>query len=278
MKVFAPALFLLTSFFTVNSVAQVQTPPPPYGDYQYHLPGLDDPRRDNRRSLLRFGLTPEPRVMQKGPLAPSVEDRTAYASFLKNSGTGLVRLLPPPTPADKQTTTPKFSGGGQRYSFSFLSHNYLADVALTFEVVCQGGGGPSKCQYPRKLSAGSYGMLTNLGDVALDQISVKDPRAAFLLAYKPPREGSKVRCEWLEFSKGVTTNGQLYKNGLPIQVNSTYLLRSTDRWFSDVLVAFRVVREDVDGSVTLAWKLLKEFKPRRIENVLDINTAICPAS
>jgi len=74
-------------------------------------------------------------------------------------------------------------------------------------------------------------------------------------------------------------NGQLYNTGLPIQVNSTYLLRATDRRSSDVLVAFRVVREDVDGSVTLAWKLLKEFKPTKIENVLYVNnTDRCPAN
>ena len=120
-------------------------------------------------------------------------------------------------------------------------------------------------------------MLTNLGDVALDEITANDPRAAFLVAYEPTRERAKVRCEWLEFSKGVNINGQLYKTGLPIQVNSTILLRSTDRRMSDVLVAFRVVREDVDGSVTLAWKLLKEFKPRTVKNVFDLNsTDKCP--
>jgi hypothetical protein len=55
-------------------------------------------------------------------------------------------------------------------------------------------------------------------------------------------------------------------------------MRSTDRRQSDVLVAFRVVREDFDASVTLAWKLLKEFNPTKIENVLYVNgTDKCPA-
>lgn len=255
MKLFAAAFILLTSFFLVNSVAQVagQTQPPPYGDYQYHLPGLDDPRHNNRSPLARFRPTPESRVLKEGPLAPAVEDRTAYAGFLKQKGAGLVRLLARPTPAEQPTKRPKISGGGEHYSFFFLSHAYFADITLTFDVICQNVvGGPPQCQYPRKLSAGSYGMLTNLGDVSLEEITAKDPRAAFLVAYKPPREGAKVRCDWLEFSKGVTTNGQLYKTGLPIQVNTTYLLRATDRRWSDVLVAFRVVREDVDGSVTLA--------------------------
>jgi len=279
MKIFAAASFiLLTSFFTVNSVTKVVGQTLPSGEIQDHLPGLEDSRFNNNRTPPRLGPTPEPRVLKKGPLAPALEDRTAYADFLKESGTGLVRLLPQPTP-EQPTQRPKASGGWERYSFSLLSHNSVADIALTYEVICQGViGGPPLCQYPRKLSAGHNGRLTNLGDVSLDGISVNDPRAAFLLAYVPPREGPKARCEWLEFHKGVTINGQIYKTGLPIQVNSTYLLRATDRRLSDVLVAFRVVREDVDGSVTLAWKLLKEFKPTKIENVLYVNsTDTCPA-
>ena len=46
---------------------------------------------------------------------------------------------------------------------------------------------------------------------------------------------------------------------LPVAVNGTYLLRSIDYSTSDVLVAFKVVRKDSDGSVILAWKLLKKY-------------------
>jgi hypothetical protein len=277
---------VLGLFLFVASVSGQQASNPPL-DFPAHMdvPGekseearyRDMVRRNNERSRGQ-GPAAEPRVLKKGPLAPAEEDRTAYAGFLKQTDTGLVRLLPLPTPAETATKRPKISGRGEHYSFFFLSHE-LGDIELTFDVVCRGVvGGSPLCQYPRKLRTNHYGMLTNLGDVALDQLTINDPRTAFLLAYTPPREASKVRCEWLEFSKGVNTNGQLYKTGLPIQVNSTYLLRSTDRKLSDVLVAFRVVREDVDGSVTLAWKLLKEFQPTKIENVLYVNgTDKCPA-
>jgi hypothetical protein len=278
MKFFAAASFiLLTSFFAVNSFSLVAGQTLPSGEIQDHLPGLEDSRFNNNGTRPRSGPTPEPRVLKKGPLAPAAEDRTAYAGFLAQKDTGLVRLLSRPTPAQQPTS--KLAGGGEHYSFSFLSHDRAGDIELTYDVFCQGVvGGPPRCQYPRRLRVSRYGMLTNLGDVALDELTVNDPRAAFLLAYKPPREVSKVRCERLEFTKGVTNSGQLYKTGLPIQVNSTYLLRSTDRSLSDVLVAFRVVREDVDGSLTLAWKLLKEFQPTKIENVLYVNgTDKCPA-
>jgi hypothetical protein len=282
--IFTRTVVLVLFLFAARASGQ-QASNPPF-DFPAHVdvPGeksdearyRDMVRRNNERSPGQ-GPAAEPRVLKKGPLAPAEEDRTAYAGFLKQTGTGLVRLLPRPISAEKVAKRPTIAGGGQRYSFFFLSHEF-GDIELTFETFCQGiVGGPPLCQYPRRLRAGHYGMLTNLGDVALDELTINDPRTAFLLAYKPPREASKVRCEWLEFSKGVTTNGQLYKTGLPIRVNSTYLLRSTDRKLSDVLVAFRVVREDVDGSVTLAWKLLKEFQPTKIENVLYVNgTDKCP--
>ena len=123
MKLFAAAAFILAiSLSAINSVAQVAIPsqglPPPYGDYQYHLPGLDEPRHNNRFG--GFRPTSESRVLKKGPLAPAGEDRTAYAGFLKRKGTGLVRLLAQPTPAEK-TKRPAIVWGGERYSFLFLS-------------------------------------------------------------------------------------------------------------------------------------------------------------
>jgi hypothetical protein len=42
-------------------------------------------------------------------------------------------------------------------------------------------------------------------------------------------------------------------------VGATYILRSIDYSESDVLVAFRVVRRDTDGSVIIAWKLLRKY-------------------
>src|SRR6185436_11746140 len=117
MKFFAAASFiLLTSFFTVNSFSLVAGQTLPSGEIQDHLPGLEDSRFNNNRTGPRLGPTPEPRVLKKGPLAPAEEDRVAYAGFLKQKDTGLVRLLSRPTPAEKPTRRPKMPGGGEHYS------------------------------------------------------------------------------------------------------------------------------------------------------------------
>ena len=69
---------------------------------------------------------------------------------------------------------------------------------------------------------------------------------------------------------------------LPVDVNATYLLRSINYGKplfvpnppehtignsrkTDVLVLFRVVRKETDGSVTIAWKLLKKYSTPNIE-------------
>jgi len=112
-----------------------------------------------------------------------------------------------------------------------------------------------------------YGMMTNLGNVPLNEINAKDPRARFLAEYEPPRSDPKARCERRRFVIGETIDGQVYKNKLPVQVGATYLLRSINYDDSDVLVAFRVARRDDDGSVIIAWKLLREFARRTLENI-----------
>jgi hypothetical protein len=46
---------------------------------------------------------------------------------------------------------------------------------------------------------------------------------------------------------------------LPAAAGRTYALRSIVYEESDVLVAFRLLRQDADGSVVLLWKILKKY-------------------
>jgi hypothetical protein len=109
--------------------------------------------------------------------------------------------------------------------------------------------------------AGSdYGIMTLIGEVPLENVTPEFPPAAFLLTYNPPSDEAVVRQEPRSFGgAGKTIDGVAYRNRLPVQVNATYLLRSISFRDSDVLVAFKVVRQDSDGSVIIAWKLLKKF-------------------
>jgi hypothetical protein len=55
------------------------------------------------------------------------------------------------------------------------------------------------------------------------------------------------------------------KDTLPVRADSTYLLRAIYYSRSDVLVAFRVVRVDSDGSAIILWKLLKKYSIPQLE-------------
>jgi hypothetical protein len=186
-------------------------------------------------------------------LAPSVEDSSNYAAFLSQPDTGLIRLLPRER-FDSETyrqnkQTLAMRGGGAYYSFSRLAHEYGAgsDLELDSGYLSVGFAGAS------------YGMLVNLGDRSLDQVSLDYPGVKFLVSYEPPAKESSARQAATQFRQGFTVDQIRYQGRLPVVVNNSYVLRSIDYARSDLLVAFRIVRQDSDGSVVLLWKLLKKY-------------------
>lgn len=186
-------------------------------------------------------------------LSPSEEDRAKYADFLGTADTGLIRLLPrekyDADVRNQSKTQLTIRGGGSFYSFVRLTHEY--------------GYGSDINLYDGWLSAGfagaSYGILTTLGNTPLENVSVDTPAVQFLAMHTPPSEEPKARIEQTRWGNGEMIEGTTYGQRLRMGVNTTYLVRSVDYNASDVLVAFRVVRIDTDGSAIILWKLLKKY-------------------
>lgn len=223
------------------------------------------------RAGLSGKIKREPRVLSNGPLAPSAQDRANHASFLSQPDTGLIRLLPR-TYKQSNFSNPqrsvKINGGGAYYSFFYRSHEYGygSDLELSSTIRFNGTTELPPAYYLFVGFAGAnYGLMTNLGDVLLETFTLDDPRAQFLSGYQPPLLEPEARKEKRLFHEGISIDGQTYKTRLPIQVHATYLLRSINYDKSDVLVAFRVVREDTDKSLIIAWKLLKGFSTPRLK-------------
>ena len=266
MKTFASTL--LIALAAATAVGQTQPFPSTYGDFRDNLPTFQDNWRERNPNVSR--PTREARVLTKGPLAPSAADRANHTSFLRQPDTGLIRLLPR---TYKQSTFAKpdqrvkIRGGGAYYSFANLSHEYGygSDLELSTTVRFHGG---TEVTPSHELSVGfagaDFGMLTNLGEVLLETLTKDDSRAQFVANYRAPRSEAETRREFRRFRAGVSIDGQTYKSRLPIQVGSTYLLRSINYGESDVLVAFQVVREDSDKSLIIAWRLLKKFAPPKL--------------
>jgi hypothetical protein len=140
-------------------------------------------------------------------------------------------------------------GGGSYYSFAHLTHAYGfgSDLGLERDTLRVGFAGAD------------YGILTNIGETPLADVTRNDPRIRFMVDYKAPPQESAARSEYRRFQKGFAVDGARYTSSLPVSVNTTYILRSINYSQSDVLVAFRVVRKDSDGSIIILWRLLGHY-------------------
>ena len=202
-------------------------------------------------------------------LAPSENDREAYALLLSQPDSGMIRLLPREkfdSEVYKQNTkTLSIRGGGAYYSFTRLSHEYGAgsDLALDNGYLSVGFAGAD------------YGMLLKLGQVQLTDVTVEYPGVKYLATYEAAASEPEARIEQRRFgSTGTEIDGSIFKGTVPLEVGSSYILRSVNFDRSDLLVAFQVVRKDDDGSAIIAWRLLKKYpmptltKPKIAESII----------
>jgi hypothetical protein len=255
MRIFTKASLVMLAVFLLSTSAPAQQASNPPGDFPLH--GIEPPERPRNDSR---PFQREDRVLKNGPLAPTESDRNLFSDFLRDRNTGLIRLMPREVYDSEVYQTKKqinLRGGGAYYSFANLTHayGYGNDLALERKILSVGFAGAD------------YGMLTNLGDRPLEKITLDDPGARFIAQYAPPRPEPAARSEFRRFQTGVTIDGALYRSRLPLRVRSTFLLRSIVYGTSDIFVAFRVVREDPDGSVIIAWKQLKKYpEPQLAQN------------
>jgi len=191
------------------------------------------------------------REKEKLFLAPSKEDQEAYAKFLEQPDMGLIRLLP----REKYDGKLSIRGGGAYYSFTRLTHEY-------------GYGSDIELQQG-KFSVGfagfDFGFFIPLGDLPLEAVTLENAGVKALAEYQAPPTEAEIRAQHRQTYQGINLGEFTATSYVPAKVGATYTLRSFDFDNSDVLVAFRVVREDLDGSVVLLWKMLKKFpKPTAI--------------
>jgi len=189
--------------------------------------------------------------IEKQLLLPSEEDQLAYAEFLTQPGTGLIRLLPREIydSYDHPEKRLGLRGGGSYYSFTERNQEYGKGTQIGLE---QGSLLVS-------FSGADYGMVANLGDVPLEEVAFENSAVKFLVSYEPAGNEPLARVEYRRFGSGVTVNGTLYKTRLPAIVDNSYVMRGISYSNSDIVVSFRVVRKDTDGSVIIAWRILKKY-------------------
>jgi hypothetical protein len=194
-------------------------------------------------------------------LSPSAEDRAAFAEFLKQPHTGLIRILPRGLYEDMLN----IRGGGAYYSFTRLTHEYGYGSDIELWMVPHNPNNDDaippipEYRFHTGFAGADYGFIVRLGDVPIEEVTLGYDEIKYLVDYRPPSREPEVRAEQRRVL-GVIQNGRFENpSTVPVHVNCTYALRSINFDRSDVLVAFRVVRQETDGSVLLLWKRLKQF-------------------
>jgi hypothetical protein len=223
-------------------------------------------------------LRTKPNREQRKRLEPHAQDVSRYAEFLRRPRTGIVRLMPDlgctenvyiiKADDDCLNYIPESS----YYSFREKEHTVemLADVRFRNGFLVSDG-------------FLAQGILVHLGEVDLEQLAPTSEGVDFLSNYAPHPIGLDAQKQYVELMRGVKVGKYLYKKAHPALENATYALRvvaykgnvysSFRGWRFDVLggdnrmdltLAFRVVRRDADGGITLLWREIERRESPRI--------------
>ena len=218
-------------------------------------------------------------------LAPNPEDLAKYESFLRNPDAGIFRLFPHFDCTSKgiirvDGDCANFIPGAWLYSFR--QKNY-ANFDF-FDVRLKNGN---------LIGDGflSQGILVELSDVGLEDVALTGKGLKFLVDFQPATTIPNIESQFAEVAKGIKADGYSYAKSVKANENMTYAARlvayrseikNPDKFYgshpaearkykalgfdkrADLIIAFRIVREDADGNVTILWKKLREQESAKI--------------
>jgi hypothetical protein len=233
--------------------------------------------------------------MAKKYLKPDDAMRNRFKSFLQTPNTGITTLLPEKT-CRELDAMPRlrfdklveqcpfiFIPGGASY-FSFRKKNYvnypLADLGFKDNLIFS-------------LGSLNQGILVDLGDAKIEELSLDSKGIDYLSKYVPAATIEDAAKESAQFERGLKVGDLVYKNILALEKNKTYGLRvvaynlyslvppatsiakspdnKENRFYEfskdkreDVIVVFRVVEKNADAGIVFLWKELKRTQSPEI--------------
>jgi hypothetical protein len=236
-----------------------------------------DRRVERRLVFLDQNVAPlyrKPTARELKTVAPNPALLAKYAGFLRQPKTGLTKLIDDKGCAENTKVVVatenclKYTMPGAGSSFSFRAGRYriprLADITFTNKSF---------------LAAGVllHGIFVNLGDVPLEQATLRTKGLKYLVEFQPETDYEKGVKIDAQLIRGVRQDGFLYRRGLYMDENATFALRSIayeGKYYravrnvtyneldfderKDIIVVFRIVEKDADDNVTILWKLLQE--------------------
>jgi hypothetical protein len=206
----------------------------------------------------------QPNDAEKLLLVPSPEIQQQFAEFLQRPDTGLIRMFPPLrrrviSVAELATgRRPGFGMYASLYSFSKEKHgnglNGYVDPRLGWAELRLING-----RFITGFTGEALGVLVALGDVPLETVTPESFGVTGLTNITPPADYFEAASLSRRNRAGFDLQRFRYGRSLPVVENMTYALRSTSNKRADVLVSFRVVRVEENGSLTLIWRKLKVY-------------------
>ena len=206
----------------------------------------------------------EPNTAEKLLLVPSPELQQQFAAFLQLPDTGLIRMYPPLRRRVISVTDlatgrrPGFGMYASLYSFSKEKHgnglNGYVDPRLGWAELKLING-----RFITGFTGEALGVLVTLGDVPLETVTPDSFGVTGLTNITPPADYFEAASLSRRNRAGFDLQRFRYGRSLPVAENMTYALRSTSNKRADVLVGFRVVRVEENGSLTLIWRKLKVY-------------------
>jgi hypothetical protein len=221
---------------------------------------------------------------QKKLLSPAPEDAARFAAFLKQSNTGIVKLLPTGKHELSYTVSAQenpenilpIRGGGAFYSFSEKTHSFgpWSEISLHEGHLVVG------------FAFETLGLLVSLGDLPLESVTLSTPGVDYLAGYTAPKTTTEAKAERNRHYMGFSQGNFEYGAALEGAANKTYAFRSIsyrkqgrlsaifgglyiphpfEYAGADVIIAMRVIRSGDDGSVTLLWKRLKKLSTPKLK-------------
>lgn len=228
-----------------------------------------------------FILRTKPTREQKKRLSPHPQDLSRYDQFLRQPNTGIFRLMPDLGCTENVNVLRvdpvclDFIPESSYYSFREREHTIemLADIRLRNGFFITDG-------------VLAQGILVQLGEIELEKVTIASEGLKYISGFSPEQASPDAQKQYIQMMYGVMAGGYVYKKAVPTLENATYALRvvaykgSIFRSFrgfrfdvldgdkrADLTIAFRVVRKDPDGAVTLLWKELERREAPRIRFV-----------
>ncbi len=134
----------------------------------------------------------------------------------------------------------------------------------------------------------SQGILTKSGNFSLDNVNLESKGVKFLAAFKPAEKTKDIKIQYEQIGNGIESDGYKYAREVIAEVGEVYLMRVIayrlqkkflDKTLKniqnetnismfmleqdervDLMVAFRIIRKETSGNLTIIWKELSKKK------------------